>query len=393
MNPELTPREHADMRDTILAGAQRLRSTSQRRMQVIAASVAFVLVAGISGGAIATASLIGLGTDPGPVATPTATPDPEPSVTAPAPEPTVPPGPPAEGNVAFEGECENALSDGEVEVAAGIPMMLSDYRWRTGANEVLGGIDCVWVSDGAYLEAIVHLLAYPSAVVSEELRAGTPTGCRPVAEDGSRVECTQAALADDTWVLVRVTGAETSVNEASADGLLTQASTRLADHPSPVPATRTDEWWTLPDCNEVVAAVDPAVYGFERVALLAQSSPGEPTEAQSDLTLISGATSWCELHFTSGSGDSSSGEVVRIDVVPGGAIAFQTALDAADTQPVTVDGAQAAVIAPGLNRYEGAGSVVVATDGVNVLMVTPDFIRPASDAAALTSILLSMMHP
>ena len=74
---------------------------------------------------------------------------------------------------------------------------------------------------------------------------------------------------------------------------------------------------------------------------------GRASERLEGIALFAGVTNWCELHFTSGSGDATSGEVVRVDVVPGGAIAFQTALDATDAQPVTVDGAQAAVVAPG----------------------------------------------
>ncbi len=392
MNPELTPRERTDMRDALLAGAQQIRSAGQRRMQIVAASVAFVLVAGISGGAVATASLLGLGIDRGPVATPTQTPSPSPTATpVPTPEPTTPPAPPAEGVVPFGGECENALDEAAVEAVSGIDMMLSDYRWKTGADDVLGGIDCVWVSDGVYLAAITHLHAYPESVVSEELRAGTPTGCVP--RDGGGSECTEAGSVDGTWLVVRASGAEDAVTAASVAGLFAQASARVAAYPSASPATPTAQWWRLADCEEIAASIDPAVYGFERVALLAQSSRGEPTERMDGIALYEEATNWCELHFTSGSGDTSSGEVVRVDVVPGGALTFQTALDAVNARPVSVEGAQDAVIAPGLNRFEGSEDVLVVTDGVNILMVSPDFSRDAADAAPLAAALLGMMHP
>ena len=61
----------------------------------------------------------------------------------------------------FAGECANALTDTEVDALRGIGMVRSDYRWETGANAVLGGIDCVWVSEEAYLAATLHLFAYP----------------------------------------------------------------------------------------------------------------------------------------------------------------------------------------------------------------------------------------
>lgn len=397
MNEDLTPREHTEMRDLVLAGAQRIRSEDRRRTRIVAGAVALALIGVVSGGAITTAALLGSDARPAPAPTASRTePEPSPRPTAePTPTPTPTPTPsapaaPAEGVTPFGGRCADALAEASVEGVAGIDMMLSDYRWRTGADDVLGGIDCVWVSDGVYLAATAHLFAYPEAVVGDDLRTGTPTGCTSI-QDGSMVECAQAGEVDGTWLVVRVSGGADAVTEAGVAGLFAEASGRLAGHPSPSPAVRTAEWWALPDCARLAASVDPALYGFERVALLGQSSRGEATERLEGIALFAEATSWCELHFTSGSGDTSSGEVVRIDVVPGGAIAFPTALAAENAHPVTVEGAQAAVVAPGLDRYEGSGSVVVATDGVNVLMVTPDFTRPTTDALPLTAAILRLM--
>lgn len=397
MNDDLTPREHSEMRDLVLAGAQRIRPAGDRRVRIAAGAVALVLIGVVSGGAVTTAALLGSDarpapaptvseTEPVPTPTPTPTPTPEP-----APEPTAPAAP-AQGVTPFAGECANALDDAAVESVTGIDMVRSDYRWKTGANEVLGGIDCVWVSDGVYLAATAHLFAYPEAVVGEDLRAGTPTGCTPI-EDGSRVQCAAAGLAGGTWMVVRAAGDAGVVTAAGVEGLFADASARLANHPAPSPAVRTAQWWALPDCAELAASVDPGSYGFERVALLSQSSRGEATDSLEGIALFAGATSWCELHFTSGDGDTSRGEVVRVDVVPGGAIAFPTALAADGAQPVSVAGAQAAVVAPGLDRYEGSASVVVATDGVNVLMVTPDITRATTDALPLTGTLLAGLHP
>ncbi|WP_347978610.1 hypothetical protein [Microbacterium sp. ProA8] len=404
MNDDLTPSERIEMRDLVLAGAQRIRPAGKRQMRIAAGAIALVLIGVVSGGAITTAALLGSDARPAPAPTtsetrPAPSPSPSPTLeTTPTPTPTPTPAPstpaaPAAGVTPFGGECGNALEEADVEAVAKIDMMLSDYRWKTGANEVLGGIDCVWVSDGVYLAATAHLMAYPEAVVGDALRSGTATGCVPVTADGTRVECTEAGVVGGTWMVVRAGGEKDSVTAAGVAGLFGEASRRLADHPAPSPAARTAEWWALPDCTAIAAAIDPAVYGFERIALLGQSSAGEATERLEGIALFAGVTNWCELHFTSGSGDATSGEVVRIDVVPGGAIAFQTALDATDAQPVTVDGAQGAVVAPGLDRYEGSGSVIVATDGVNVLMVTPDIIRSTTDALPLTAAVLALMRP
>ncbi|MET0296750.1 MAG: hypothetical protein ABW024_05065, partial [Microbacterium sp.] len=59
MNDELTPREHDEIRGTLLAGAGRIKPVGAHRMQLIAASVALVLVGGVAGGAIAAGALFG----------------------------------------------------------------------------------------------------------------------------------------------------------------------------------------------------------------------------------------------------------------------------------------------------------------------------------------------
>lgn len=396
MNDELTPREHSDMRDSIVAGAQRIHSAGQRRMQMIAGAVALVLVAGISGGAVATATLVDSRIDDGPVSTPTPTETAEPSPTAtPAdPTPTTPPTPasPPEGVVPFGGECANTLTDEEVEGVTGIDMARSDYRWRTGANAVLGGIDCVWVSQGVYLAATTHFYAYPERVVPPAIRE-VASGCVSAEGDASAVECTATGTFDGTWMLVRATGSGEAVGETGVDRLLASAAARQATFAPPAPALRTEDWWALPDCDALVAGIDPAVYGYERVTLAEQqSATWYADDLPQAIPLKAGATHWCDLHFTSGSGDTSTGEVVNVSVVPGGAIDFPTVVEAQHAQPVTVDGAQAAATVPGLDRYEGSPGVLVISDGVNILMVTPDLIRDTADAVPLAAVLLGLMQ-
>lgn len=390
MNDELSLRERADMRDLVLAGTQRIRPAGAHRTQIIAGAVALILVGGITGGAVTTAALFG-DRQTGPISTPTETaPTPSPTPVTPTPTPTTPPA--AEPAVAFGGDCGNTLTDDEVDALRGVGMMRSDYRWRTGANDVLGGIDCVWVSEEAYLIATVHLYAYPESVVPDAVRDAIVAGCVD-SDNGPAVECSAVGIVDGTWLHVRAYGPTEQVSGSGVDALYASAAARLADHPRAVPATPTARWWTEPDCLDLVSQIDPSTYGFERVALLEPSQTGPGPVGPESITSLVGAAFACEFHFTSGTGDNTSGEVVRIDVVPGGAVTFSTAVEAERSQVVTVDGAEAAVIAPGLDRYEGSGDVVVATDGVNVLMVTPDFVRATADAVPLASTLFALMHP
>lgn len=401
----LSPREHAEMRDLVLAGTQRIRPQHARRVSLMTAAVAVTLVAAVTGGAVTTAALISSDRDAPSVSSPEPTTSPESTPTPTAtPTPTVvpPPAPdpappvlevPSAGTTPFGGECANALTDEEVDALRGIPMVRSDYRWQTGANVVLGGIDCVWVSAEEYLSATIHLFAYPESVVPDEVREGVVPGCQPVNGEGSFVECSVAGTVDGMWLQLRAVARDDQLSAGGVDALYASAVARLSAYAPGVPATRTAKWWPTLDCAALLARIDPMSYGHERVAILdAQGYTGPSTERAEGIPTLAGATSSCDLHFTSGSGDATSGEVVRFAVVPGGAIVFQTAVDAELSVPVQVDGAQAAVIAGGLDRYEGSGAVIVATDGVNVLLVTPDMATETAKAAPLAAAALAMLN-
>ncbi len=389
----LTPREHSEMRDILLAGTQRIRPAGSRRNQIIAGALALVLIGGVSGAAITTAAIFGTQTTattptPSPVETVTPTPVPTPTPS----RLSVPPEIPAEAVLPFGGECESALTDAEATTAAGMAMALSDYRWRTGADEVLGGIDCIWLSTEYYAAATVKVFAFPVEVVPSAVSEAVVPGCVDLGYETPAVQCSVAGIVDGTWLLVRAAGDPSGTTEAGTQAAFDQASANLAAYPSPSPAVRTAAWWAPLDCDALVGQIDPVSYGFERVALLDQQ--GSTSDGGSvPETIADSARSSCDLHFTAGSGDDTSGEVVRVAIVPGGAIAFRTAAATESATAFTVAGAQEAVIVPGTDRYEGSGSVIVATDGINVLMVTPDFIRETTEAGPIADAVFGQMHP
>lgn len=93
MNSEMTPREHDDMRDLVLAGAQRIRPARHYR-RVASIGLAVIVVAAITGGVAAIINGRGA-VDDGPVVAPTqvaptesSTPRP---MISPSPTPTMPP--------------------------------------------------------------------------------------------------------------------------------------------------------------------------------------------------------------------------------------------------------------------------------------------------------------
>ena len=56
-------------------------------------------------------------------------------------------------------------------------MRLSDYRWRSGSEDVLGGIDCFWLSSEEHAAAQVRVYAYPESVVPTSVREALTPGC------------------------------------------------------------------------------------------------------------------------------------------------------------------------------------------------------------------------
>jgi len=89
MTDEMTPREHDDMRDLVLAGTQRIRpSRSYRRLAAV--GVAVVVIAGVAGGVAAIVAGRDARDDSAPVG-PTITSPPVPPAPSPTPTPTMPP--------------------------------------------------------------------------------------------------------------------------------------------------------------------------------------------------------------------------------------------------------------------------------------------------------------
>lgn len=332
MNSELTPREHAEMRDTILAGAQRLHSTAQRRMQVIAASVAFVLVAGLSGGAIATAAFVGANNDRIAV-TPTETPEPSVTLTrtpTPTPEPTpTTPVAPAEGVVAFDGDCARVLSEDEVSAAFGQEMTPLENDWDVGAPQVLGGVECRWAHE--HRSPYFAVAVYPESVVpSEFARDQSAEVCRP--GEGASV-CNVTGSVGGTWFSLT-----TAEEHRSVLGPLAEAVARnVAAVPSPSPPAPSATWWTLPACDRLSELDIPGLLGSEGAAVLMPNEYPPRADRSEGLPEFAGRDELCSWHYA----DYDS---VSVRVTPGAGRAFPHIAASASAQPVAVDGATQAVV-------------------------------------------------
>ncbi|GAA1468522.1 hypothetical protein [Microbacterium thalassium] len=339
---------------------------------IVAAAVAVTLVAGVSAVVLASGSSVpetAVSTPAG-VATPTADASPSPSPTA---------EPPAEGTQPFSGSCAEVLTVSEVEAVTGLAMVRTDFPWEPGWHPVLGGIDCVWVSESVYMGAITRVYAYPEAVVPVSVMEANPAGCSTgEPEHRPETECVAVGVVDGTWLFVSAYGAD--VEADAVEGLFALAAEKMGEYPSGVAMTPQDDWWELPDCTVLAAAIDPAVHGYERVEASDETASAEAPVHPAQIPGTS--TRLCTLSFSSGEGEGRTGTSVAVTVIPGGGVSFWTA-EAVDSAPsVSVAGAEGSAWVPGLARFEGSWGRLAVTDGVNTLMLEPSP-SPSPDPDAL----------
>src|SRR5918997_217879 len=114
---------------------------------------------------------------------------------------------------------------------------------------------------------MVHLFAYPEAVVPATLANEITTECVD-AQNGAHIECSVVGVVNGTWLLVRAIGPADQISAVGVQTLYDRAASRVQEHPRGAPATRTAQWWAEPDCTMLADRIDPAIYGFESVTLL-----------------------------------------------------------------------------------------------------------------------------
>lgn len=259
VNDELTPREHDDLRNTVLAGARRIKPVGAHRTQLIAASVALVLVAGIAGGAWATASFLGR--------------SPVPAVTSPTPTPTATPTPTTEPTesreavVPFDGDCSRLLSDESVreivgsDVASRVPSALSVYGDTTAYARVLGALHCGWIAED--WQSGLEITVYPSASVPDSVQSAYVE-----AECLLSGLCEVGRIVGDFWVGVgiQLSGQQQWTDEGRAEAQATALEViggleSALQTTTGRPAVPNPEGWSLDGCERLAPAVESHVAG------------------------------------------------------------------------------------------------------------------------------------
>jgi len=380
---KLSAREHADVRDLVLAGAQRIKPVGAHRIQVLAGALAFVLIGGISAGAITTAALIGSGQPaPASTSTPTVTVTPNliptPTHTPLAPEPA------ASGVVAFDGNCANVLSEDEASASMGTPMIAFPAPWVTGDSALLGGIECRWIDATPGTVPSLYAAVYPKAAMTASFPVTDGVVCEVVDSVG-RV-CHVSGVAGASWYSIAAyPGSDDSASVAILAELVVE---RLDTYRPPTATPRGDAWWQLPACERLqtvdVAAALGVAGGLTPVASRWTMDAPWPIRLA-----VGRGSEYCEWI-------DGNGFHLTVRVVPGGGSALEAIAATETAQPVAVDGATAAVVVEDDDAWEGYYPVLVATDGVNLIAVQrsgmePQEVTDAVEYAEVASALLAVL--
>ena len=308
-----------------------------------------------------------------PLPTPIPTPTPAPTLSEP-PTGTMP-------TRFFDGDCAAALTGAELDDLLGEGWTtFDDYLAAVRAialpdplpEGTLGGLTCGWVAkDGSSSEVhSLSLLMLPEDQVPARLIDAFDSKRCEAMYDGSI--CYLARSVDGAWIMAFAPhggGSWEEPSEAFLDRAIAAAAGGVASRGgTPVPATRTARWWTLPSCEEFASEMrfdEIATGGFE-------SGYWEGAEpAEQSLLDSAGVSKECP-YFTSTERltPDEQHRIFTVYVYPGGHWMWDLAF--AEGDHVELAGAQAAVAV----SLEDGGGVspddelvhVYATDGVNVVV-------------------------
>lgn len=342
----LSPREHSEMRDILLAGTQRIRPAGGRRTQMIAASIALVLVAGVTGGAIATATIFGSDAI-APVSTPTP-PDPSDSGPTPSPAPTEDAGFLPQSRYGLD--CDTLVDDALIAAAVPSAADADPLVTATGVGIAIprmtsilsvGGDVCEW-SNGApqndqygsnpeYSGIVVEVLPRPDAGWSARAASfGMPDNTR----ECNQFVCSMSAVVGDAWVTLVGSGA---IDPVGTDALFSAvvASVERAGNPAPM-VTPTRDRPPLGECEAVLSTASVQTITGISDARLEDNAGG--WSAQSEATLA--ADNFGCLWFFGEMEIATS-----VSWIHDGRWAYERAKAAGTFAPVTISGLEAGDVA------------------------------------------------
>lgn len=383
---QLTPAEHAAVRQRLLAGARRIEPVGRHRNAWIAGSVAVVLILALAGGAVGIGGLLGTA-PPQPATTATASPSPSPTPTV-TPTPSISPTPsltpteppPPVPAVAFDGDCSRVLTLQQASDALGSAARLVENNelrvTELDSAAALGGVMCTWIDDGLNRARVTVL---DGSVVPQDVldtyRTAT-CGAGNLCELGERV--------GGLWIGVGLTpSSEESEAETSARLLSLIETTREATRDAvAVAEPRGADWWPAGSCEALTPAVVSAIGG---PLTIGPGLEGGPTGMNWDIVRGNGLDAVC------GWSDQSDTRSVAMQASFSAGIGAPSpaSLSAAGVRSVEVAGADDAWIL--VDDIYGHVDLV-AVSGPNRLSLTIFFSSDAvSDAQSVAESLLAQL--
>lgn len=387
LNEELTPREHAELRESVVTGVGRLRAARARRSRIVAGVAAAALVA-----VVVTAVVFTTLRQPDRIATPIETPGPTATrASSPTNTPSATPTPvtPSRPSIAFQDSCDAVASSSDLEGLWGSMASFDTLPQPNIGVRTVGGLSCNWrFADGTTL----NTSAFPaSSVASSFVDSYTSVRCESLPSLGSG--CRQAVQDSRTWLLITVGGDvyqgsdgfdEAAVKSRLADAVvffrsaLDRAGTSAA-------AVATAGWWPPQDCTNLAERLP-----LEDLLGSSSFEVGYPGDSRPDVDVniaqAQGQGTECRWWVPG----ASPTRAMMIMIYPGGAwdwdrVATRTPLEWETRTPVGVDGA---VDAFGLtSTYADGVHDVHATDGVNIVRV-----HDAPDPVVVAAAVLAALH-
>ncbi|RKT33751.1 hypothetical protein DEU34_2356 [Microbacterium sp. AG1240] len=334
---QLSAAEHDAMRSRLMAGTKQIKPAGAHRRAIITSTVAVVLVAGLAGTAIGASSFLRMGEATEPIATPTPTFSPSASPSA-VPIETATPSPTepvtTTPRVAFDGDCNRALSDSDVAAlldTSAVELAESGLRdvepsLRESAA-VLGGLSCYWSSSDGWGWALLD--AYPLSVVPESVDLATRSF-----DCSNTSTCGRAEILGDVWVYAAVGRLQSAEQPMGDDerAVLDERLTRLLDGarsagPVAVAGVLSPDAWQVPPCVDLGEAVTAAA-GFPGAPM---GFPGDSLASGPswEVLVANRVVDWCSWY------DEASGVFVELVIQPGLGVPSEAELSAAGAQEVS----------------------------------------------------------
>ncbi|AXA97453.1 hypothetical protein [Microbacterium sp. PM5] len=274
--------------------------------------------------------------------------------------------PPEEHTIAFGGDCDAVLSEDQRAslFAVESTRVDADPGQDVGIG-TLGGVECTWRGvDWQPLgadTAAVSVLAFPTSVIPQDLRAEAEAGTCIQIYDA--MSCTLGADVGGVWLVVQaVQAAEEGVDTPAAllRSVLDAVTANTAGAIRPVPLARTVGWWSTDiSCEDLGQRLGLADYlGSTYVTGWWEGDPSQ--EWTWRLLESAGVSLTCMWFpdFSDPSADPTYG-LTSLQLSPGGAWAVDAAL-ATGERTSLAGGLSAAV----------DGKTALAADGVNLARVS-----------------------